>query len=146
MTRPRILSVISAVAAALVLAVGVAYLLDTKLEPAAARAYLATVAFLGGTGLIALAAWQEGAVARTRVIVLLILDAAAAALVAANALALAAAAPFPGRPADAGLLGAPTALHWASLATGAVLYVVALVATTRAVADERRSRTAATAV
>ena len=133
---------LSIVSAAIVGAIGVAYLADSKLDPAAARAYLATVAFLGGTGLIALASWQENAVPRTRVLVLLIIDAAAAILVAANALALAAAAPYPGQPADAGLLGAPRALHWAGLAAGAVLYVGALVETTGAIVEERRSRKA----
>ena len=142
MTRSRLLTTIAAISAALVVATGVAYLLDTKLDPAATRAYLAIVAFLGGTGLVALAAWQENAVSRTRVIVLLLLDAAAAVLVAANALALAAAAPYPGRPGDAGLLGAPTALHWAGIAAGVVLYLAALVETTRAVSDERRARSA----
>jgi hypothetical protein len=133
-------SVLSMVSAVLVLAIGVAYATDAKLDPAAVRAYLAIVAFLGASALVALAAWQENAVARTRVIVLLILDAAAAALVGANALALAAAAPYPGRPTDAGLLGAPTALHWTGVAVGALLYVFALVETTRAVIDERRGR------
>src|SRR5438132_2357423 len=134
MIRSRIVTVLSVVSAAIVVATGVAYLADSKLDPAAARAYLATVAFLGGTGLVALAMWQEGAVARTRVIVLLILDAAAAILVAANTLALAAAAPYPGQPSDAGLLGAPKPLHWVGIAAGAVLYLAALVETTRAVA------------
>jgi hypothetical protein len=135
-----VVTVLSIVSAVIVVAIGVAYLADSKLDPPAARAYLATLAFLGGTGLVALAVWQEGAIARTRVIVLLILDAAAAILVAANALAIAAAAPYPGRPTDAGLLGAPNALHWTGIAVGAVLYLAALVETTAAVQGERRAR------
>ena len=140
MTRRRILTVLAAPVAALTFATGVAYLLDGRLDPTEARAYLATVAFLGGSALVALAVWQEGAVARTRVIVLLILDAAAAAYVAANSLALAAAAPYPGQDPANGLQGAPVPLHWAGIAAGAVLYLIALVETTRAVGDERALR------
>lgn len=132
--RERVTLLLSAVAAVVCLATGVAYSLHGGGVPPVGL-WLGSLALLGASGLGASGRWQERAEGTPRLIALLLLAGLAAGSLASNAFALVL--------AGEAHLAPPRALHWAGLVVGGALYIDALAEASRSFARHRGNATRA---